>query len=91
MGWLDRIFRRKEPVRTSSSSLSEKEWIIANVVGTHAAYYPLHNEGREPPAGAERAWIHQLWNSGLDESQLILLVADHESRNTLLGTTWPRR
>lgn len=89
MGWLSRIFHRNEERDVGGASLSNKEMIIAHVLATHVAWYPLHNGGLEAPKGAREAWIHKMWNSSLDESELILLVADHKSRNLLLGKTWP--
>ncbi len=82
MNLLNKVFRQER-------KLSEKETLIAQVAATHAAWYPLHNEGRQPPEAALTAWIQKLAASGLDESELILLVADHKSRNRLLGKTWP--
>ncbi len=82
MNLLNKVFRRE-------SKLSGKETLIAQVVATHAAWYPLHNEGRRPPEAALTAWIRKLTLSGLNESELILLVADHRARNGLLGKTWP--
>ncbi|CAG0931281.1 hypothetical protein TFLX_02064 [Thermoflexales bacterium] len=82
MGLLRKVFNRE-------SKLSEKDTIIAHVVATHAAWYPAHNAGRQPPEAALTAWIRKLAISGLDESELILLVADHKARNNLLGKTWP--
>ena len=84
MGWFSRVFRRSESRGTYGASLSSKNTIIAQVVATHIAWYPLHNEGKEPPRGKAEAWVEKLQASGLDESELILLVADHKSRNTLL-------
>ncbi len=82
MNLLNKVLHRED-------KLSAKETIIAQVVATHAAWYPVHNPGRQPPDAALTAWIHKLNASGLNESQLILLVADHKSRNSLLGKTWP--
>ena len=82
MGFLRKVFNRE-------SKLSEKDTIVAQVVATHAAWYPVHNAGLQPPEAALTAWIHKLTASGLAESELILLVADHKARNNLLGKTWP--
>jgi hypothetical protein len=69
--------------------MTQKETVIAQVVATHLAWYPAHNQGRQAPEAARIAWINKLKYSGLDESQLILLVSDNKRRNELLGKTYP--
>lgn len=84
MGLFDRLFRK----RASSEALSSKDMMIAQVAATHAAWYPLHNNGCQAPEKAKVAWINMLQR--LDEEQIILFVGDHKARNAYLGKTWPR-
>jgi hypothetical protein len=69
--------------------MTQKEMVIAQVVATHASWYPAHNQGRPAPEAATNVWINKLVNSNLDENHLLLLVADNKSRNLLLGKTYP--
>ena len=75
--------------RAISKPLSQRELLIAQVSGTHRAWYPAHNEGRQAPEKAVESWINTLSRSGLSESELLLLVADNKARNQLLGKSWP--
>jgi hypothetical protein len=76
-------------IRTASTAsrkpLSTYEQIIVHVVATHRAWYPAHNEGQQPPETVVMSWIDKLRKSGLNEGELMLLVADHKGRNQVLG------
>ena len=78
MSFLGRLFKReKKPHR---------DFLVAQVLTRHRAWYPAHNRGREAPAEALIAWERQL--RPLSENELILLIADNRARNRLLGKMW---
>jgi hypothetical protein len=79
VSFLGRLFQReKKPSR---------DFLVAQVVARHRAWYPAHNRGREAAAAALISWERQL--QPLSENELILLIADNRARNRLLGKTWP--
>jgi hypothetical protein len=66
-------------------ALSQREMIMAQVIATHKAWYIANHGGLEPFKGLMETWVRRLAHSGLDESELILLIADHKARNRILG------
>lgn len=65
----------------------DKEFLIAQVLSRHLAWYPAHNRGKEAPEEAKLAWILKL--RVLPKHDLILLIADNHARNCVLGKKWP--
>ncbi len=68
--------------------MSQKETIIAQIVGTHQAWYLAHNHGRKASQEEITDWINRLYASGFGENQLSFLLSDDKSRNQLLGKAW---
>jgi hypothetical protein len=66
---------------------ADRDFLVAQAVARHVAWFPAHNRGREAPAEAIREWRRQLQR--LSEKELILMIADNRARNRLLGKTWP--
>jgi len=79
MGILGRLIRRqKRP---------EKDFLVAQVLSRHRAWYPAHNRGCKAPAAAIHDWMEKL--RCLSQHELILLLADNHARNCILGKKWP--
>lgn len=64
-----------------------RDFLIAQVLSRHRAWYPAHNRGREAPLAAMDDWIEKL--RPLSKHELILLIADNHARNRILGKKWP--
>jgi hypothetical protein len=79
MAFLERLLRRTR---------ADREFLIAQVLARHAAWFPAHNRGREAPLEARSDWERRL--RPLPEKDLIRLIADNRARNLLLGKSWPR-
>lgn len=92
MEFLKRLFGRSAPAPEAvrrPRELTPRELMIAQVAGTHRAWFPAHNPGQEAPEEAVTYWIEKLTDSSLQDHELALLVADNKARNALLGKTWP--
>lgn len=70
--------------------MSQKEAIIAEIVGTHQRNYLIRHHGRKPSHEEITDWIKKLYASGFEEGQLLLFLNDEKSRNQFLGNSWSR-
>jgi outer membrane protein assembly factor BamA len=70
--------------------VSQKEAIIAEIVGTHLRNYPQLHNGQKASQEEITEWIKKLYASGFEEGQLLLFLNDEKSRNQLLGHSWQR-
>jgi hypothetical protein len=68
--------------------VSQKEAIIAEIVGTHQRNYPFRHHGRKASYEEITEWIKKLYASGFEEGQLLLFLNDEKSRNQFLGNAW---
>ena len=70
--------------------MSQKEAIIAEIVGTHQRNYPFLHHGRKASHEEITEWIKKLYACGFEEGQLLLFLNDEKSRNQFLGNSWAR-
>ena len=78
-----RYFNRRNQM--NNEALNDREMIMAQIIATHKAWYIANHGGLEPFKGLMETWVRRLAHSGLDDQELILLIADHPARNRILG------
>jgi len=64
-----------------------RDFLLAQVVAKHVAWFPVHNHGQVAPEDAKLTWFLKL--RVLSKHDLILLITDNRARNRVLGKKWP--
>ena len=65
----------------------DRDFLLAQVVAKHIAWFPVHNQGQGAPEDAKLAWLFRL--RFLSKRDLIVLITDNHARNRVLGKKWP--